>query len=239
MASFAFCLAVPSTPVFWGAPAIGVFVGRQGTMELSPRLSVVCSGSLRPSGMTSVVNSMGAMCNGVKSPPRMAIVRCALEIGCSRLTVPSTTAPAGITWRSNAYTGSPEDLGLDWRTARFGTRFVRYKRSGTPAGTTRGISCCWLTSLAGGAAERMESDERHKIRISPLKRMFEVGRRWTVWRVRLCASGVRFLGVVAKTPPLFGRSGSSTIEKESWGGGPTRDPSYLWARIRQGFGSSG
>src|ERR1017187_3413634 len=175
MASCTCCFPVPSTPVFWGAAELCFFGGREGTRELSPRLSAVCSGSLRPSGMTSVVNSMWARRNCVKSPFRMALVRCALEKGCSRLTVPNTTAPAGITWRSNAYTGS-RPLAWTGAPARFGARLVRYKRSGTPAGTTKGISCCWLLPSALGAAERMDSAIKPRTRIPALTRM-DVGRQ--------------------------------------------------------------
>src|ERR1022692_978919 len=182
MASCTCCFPVPSTPVFWGAVELCFFDGREGTRELSPRLSVACSGSLRPSGMTSVVNSMCARRNGVKSPFRMALVRCALEKGCRRLTVPNTTAPAGITWRSNAYTGS-RTLAWTGAPARFGARLVRSKRSGTPAGTTKGISCCWLASSDCGAAERMEKCAKPRTSIAALTRM-DVGRRRTVLRVR-------------------------------------------------------
>jgi hypothetical protein len=80
---------------------------------------------------------MGAVCNAVKSPPRMARTRAVLESGLTLETRPRTTVPAGTTWWSKLYTGS-RTLASTGEPSRFGTRRVRYRRSGTPAGTTIG-----------------------------------------------------------------------------------------------------
>ena len=112
--------------------------------------------SSRPLSSRKEVNSISARCKGVKSPPKTARSRSYFGTGSKRLTRPSTTVPAGITSRSNAYTFS-SNFASTGAFKRFGTRFVRYRRRGTPEGTLRGIVCdgsvpvIWATALVVSA----------------------------------------------------------------------------------------
>jgi hypothetical protein len=74
-------LASRIPPLLLGAFWRCCFGGFRGTSELSPGLSMVWSSIERPSASSNEVNLIWTTCNGVKSPPSIALVRSHLETG--------------------------------------------------------------------------------------------------------------------------------------------------------------
>src|SRR5450759_2878365 len=128
-------------------------------MEFNDGVCTVCVVSVRPSGSVREVNSTSALCKGVKSPLRIALTRCHLATGCTRLTAPCAIVPAGTTSRSKAKTGS-NTFASTGAPSRLGTRLVKYMRTGAPGGTVSEIFR--FSSLVAGHAdtENTEIDAR-------------------------------------------------------------------------------
>src|SRR3984893_3772908 len=134
-------------------------------MEFNATDARVRVGIVRPSGRIKALNSTSALRSGVKSPFRIALVRCQLVQFRTRLTVPWAIAPAGTTSRSNTKTGSRSfaSTGVPTRVKR---RLVRYRRRGAPEGTsseTLGVS-----SLAGVCAVANAEKRKTQATNSPI-----------------------------------------------------------------------
>src|SRR5450759_2240458 len=132
-------------------------------MEFNDGVCTVCVVSVRPSGSVSEVNSTSAVRKGVKSPLRIALTRCHLATGCTRLTAPCAIVPAGTTSRSKAKTGS-NTFASTGAPSRLGRRLVKYMRRGATGGTVSEIFR--FSSSAEGAADT-EDTEIHAVTRKP------------------------------------------------------------------------
>ena len=98
IASAAFCLpALTIPPLLLCARWLRCLGGFKEASELSPGVSLVCSSIELPFASRNDVNSIWAMCKGVKSPFSTALIRTHFETEVTWLTWPNTWVPAGIT----------------------------------------------------------------------------------------------------------------------------------------------